>query len=84
MMTENLRGVQVKILTYGIYALMFILTSVIAWHTTIIKAMPEQYVQLERYKEDRTDQRTSLCRIEAKLDQLIMSAVPKPVWDREE
>jgi len=72
-MTNILTGMQVKILTYGIYALMAFLTIVTGWAALQITSMPHQYVRLERYKEDLNANRGTLGRIEHKLDQLIMA-----------
>ena len=62
---------EVKVLKYALYALIFVLTSVTAWSAIRIADLPESYVRLERYKEDRITYRDSLKRIEAKLDHLI-------------
>lgn len=81
-MTNGLNGNQVKWLTYLIYVLLTVLTTVSAgaWVkiSMVESAMPDRYVMLERYKED---QRRSACnadrieahvvRIESKIDTLI-------------
>ena len=69
----DLKSIQIKILTYGIYALIFVLTSLTAWQHLQLTELPDNYVRLERYKEDQKIDRGSLERIEDKLDQLIMS-----------
>lgn len=62
---------EVKMLKYAIYTLIFILTSITGWSAISITKLPDCYVRLERYKEDRTTSQDSLKRIEQKLDQLI-------------
>ena len=71
-MPTSFKTIQIKILTYGIYALMAFLAVITGWHTTIIKELPDDYVRLERYVDDRIDVRESLKRIESKIDQVIM------------
>ena len=71
MPTDRLRTTQIKMLTYAIYALIFILTTVTAWNSVCINSMPNDYVRLERYKEDKKTQTDYLIRIEKKLDYMI-------------
>ena len=55
-MPTSFKTIQIKILTYGIYALMAFLAVITRWHTTIIKELPDDYVRLERYVDDRIDE----------------------------
>ena len=71
-MVNDLRGVQIKILTYGIYALMFFLSVVMSWAAVQIVEMPTEYVRLERYTSDSMKGEAAHKRIENKLDRLIM------------
>ena len=62
---------EIKMLKYAIYVLVFILTSITGWNSLCITRLPDNYVRLERYKEDRIVYRNALIRIEDKLDHLI-------------
>ena len=62
---------EIKMLKYAIYGLIFILTSITGWNSFCITNLPDNYVRLERYKEDRIVYRDTLVRIEDKLDHLI-------------
>lgn len=72
MPTDHLSKLQVKVLSYGIYALIFILTSFTSWQHHKITTLPDTYVRLERYQSDGTFYREALKRIETKLDKIIM------------
>ena len=71
-MVADLRGVQIKVLTYGIYALMFFLSVVMSWAAIQIVELPTEYVRLERYTADNINGEAAHKRIETKLDRLIM------------
>ncbi|HEC65616.1 MAG TPA: hypothetical protein ENI23_09990 [bacterium] len=62
---------EVKLLKYAIIGLVFIMGSLVTWNSISISTMPNSYVRLERYKEDKKDTKDSLTRIENKLDHLI-------------
>lgn len=76
MKSEEFSKIQVKLLNYGIYTLIFILSSITLWNSLKVIGMTDNmsknFVQLERYKEDKIDLRDSLKRIESKIDQLNM------------
>lgn len=72
-MVNDLKLAQIRILTWGIYGLMAFLTVVTGWMTIQVSAMPKEYVSIERYKENLEKNKTSLVRIESKLDQLLIS-----------
>lgn len=67
---DKLSETQIKFLTYLIYILITIITVVAGWNTVRISAMPEKYVQKERYLCDQE-------RIEKKLDR-ILDYIEKP------
>ncbi len=71
MPTDDLRAVQIKMLNYAIYALIFILSSITAWNSISISALPNDYVRLERYKADHVVYQDTLQRIENKLDRIL-------------
>ena len=50
---ENLKKFQVQILTWVVWALIFILSGVTAYQQVLFMDMPENYVRLERYKCDQ-------------------------------
>ena len=79
-MGEDLPKNQVKWLTYLVLLLLTILTGVTVMQNasisdmqTTVNALPKEYVQLERYKTDQDRQISTLDKIDAKLDRLIMS-----------
>lgn len=71
-MTQGLNQTQTKILTWVVYALIFILTGVTAWQQVKFVNLSNEYVRLERYKADSVRTDSTLCRIENKLDKLLM------------
>ncbi len=79
-MGGNLPEWQTKWLTYLVFILLTFLTgftmyqnSSISEMQSTVNAMPKEYVQLERYKADQDRQVSTLDKIDAKLDMLIMS-----------
>lgn len=76
-MTNGLNETQVKVLTWVVYALIFILTTVTAWQHIEIYNMPEKFVRLERYQADTESRVNALIRIENKVDQLLMKQAEK-------
>lgn len=71
-MTDNLNSTQVKILTWVIYALMALLTVATTYLMIENAHLSDKYVRLERYKADSTRTESTLCRIENKLDKIIL------------
>ena len=63
---------EIKLLKYAILGLIFVMGSLITWNSVSISCLPNNYVRLERYKEDKQDMKNSLKRIEEKLDHLIV------------
>ncbi|MBT7628767.1 MAG: hypothetical protein HN597_03560 [Desulfobacula sp.] len=74
-MTKGLTGIQVTVLTWLVYALIMFLTVVTGWQQIKFTELPNEFVRLERYQSDENKSTESLCRIERKLDELIMSRV---------
>jgi len=74
-MTKGLTGTQVTVLTWLVYALILFLTVVTGWQQIKFMELPKEFVRLERYQSDGAKSQESLCRIERKLDELIMSRV---------
>ncbi|MCP3944513.1 MAG: hypothetical protein GY710_23965 [Desulfobacteraceae bacterium] len=62
-MTDGLTQTQTKILTWVVYALLLILTGVVAWLAVSFADLSSQYVRLERYKSDRTTMQDTLTEI---------------------
>lgn len=59
-MTNGLTSTQTKILTWVIYALIFIQSGVIGWLAIDRQNLPNQFVRLERYKSDKADMQHTL------------------------
>lgn len=76
-MTNGLSNTQVKILTFLVYALIFVLSFITGWHQIKIDSFGDDYVRLEQYRNDCGVRERKLDRIENKLDQLIMRQVKK-------
>jgi len=86
MPTSVLTKLQIKLLTYGIYTLIFVIGLMTTWQGVQLSAMnskcveieskmvafPDKFVRLERYKNDESSTQCALTRIETKLDKLIM------------
>ncbi|HCY85927.1 MAG TPA: hypothetical protein DHV36_12400 [Desulfobacteraceae bacterium] len=70
-MTNGLTVTQTKILTYAVYAVLFVLSSITAWLAIQVYAMPEKYVRLERYQADTKRVERQLECMNSKLDRLI-------------
>gem|GEM_PF-2653089 len=76
-MTKGLSGTQVSVLTWLVYALITFLTIATSWQQIKLFDLPKEFVRLERYQSDGAKSQESLCRIERKLDELIMKRVMK-------
>lgn len=50
---DNLKKLQIKILTWVVWALIFVLTGLTAYQQVLFMDMPKNYVRLERYNCDQ-------------------------------
>lgn len=59
-MTNGLTNTQIKILTWVVWALLFLLSGIVAWVAVQQFNMSNQYVRLERYKSDKVSMQLTL------------------------
>lgn len=59
-MTNGLTTTQTKILTWAVYALLFLLTGAVSYVADKQANMASQYVRLERYQSDKASMQCTL------------------------
>ena len=69
-MTDGLNETQTKILTWVVYALLTVLTTVVGWQQIKLTNLSSEFVRLERYKTDENRIQQYLCRIETTLNEI--------------
>jgi hypothetical protein len=64
---------QERFLSWIICTAILVIISILGFHQLELIAMPDKYVRMERYKADTARVESGQCRIESKLDQVILS-----------